>query len=288
MSKLILPDDKLIVNGVKTHDKIFLGMPTRSGLVCAGSAQAAMVQVTRNRIALFRASQHTNLELNYNMLLCDALNLRDHDGVKWFAMLHDDIQPEPWWLDTLIDEAETYSADIMSAHVPLKDPRQVSSTAMSDPCEEWVTYTRLTLKQIHHPDFPATVDTGSAIAALRKLPAPFTMDCPANSELLVNTGCMVMRVDRPWMNRICFHKKDTIIRENDRWIPMTWTEDWMLAQDLHDVGAQVMATRKVKLTHWDGRRNWPSEPDEYGQDVDESSLKVRAFRQGASELKLLK
>jgi hypothetical protein len=286
--KLILPSKELLTpDGPRVHEKVFLGMPTRNGVISCGAAQAAMVQVTANRIALFRASTHTNLELNYNMLLCDAINLCNHDGVKWFAMLHDDIHPEPFWLDTLIDEAEKYGADLMSAYVPLKDNRQVSSTALSDPNDEWIPFSRLTLKQIHHPDFPDTVDSYSAIAALRRLPEPFSITCPLDSELLINTGCMVMRVDRPWINRIHFHKKDTVIQENGVWGPMTWTEDWMLSQDLHDVGAQIMATRKVSLTHWDGQRFFSSIPDEHGQDVDESTHAARAYRHSVKELKLL-
>lgn len=277
--KLILPDKELLTPaGVKSQDRVFLGMPTRTGSISCGAAQAAMVQVSAQRNILFRASVHTNLELNYNMLLCDALNFRDQDGVKWFAMLHDDITPEPFWLDTLIDEAEKYHADLMSAYVPLKDSRQLTSTGLSDPDDEWIPFTRLTLKQVHHAEFPATVDTHGAITALRRLPEPFTVTCPADSELLINTGCMVMRVDCPWMNRIHFHKKDTIFQENGVWTPMTWTEDWMLAQDLRDVGARVMVTRKVGLTHWDGQRFYFSQPDPSGQDRDESTRMVRESR----------
>src|SRR5678816_3728830 len=125
-NKLILPNQDLVTaNGTvpisitkpKEIEKVFLGMPSRTGLVQYGSAQAAMMQSTKDRIDLFRVSAHTNLELNYNMLLCDALNLRDNDGITWFAMLHDDVQPEPYWVDTLINEAEKYHADFMSAHV---------------------------------------------------------------------------------------------------------------------------------------------------------------------------
>ena len=272
--KLFVPDNDNIIlpiSAVKPSDKVFLGMPTRNGMISSGSAQSAMTQVTKYRSVLFRASAHTNLELNYNMLLCDALNLRDRDGVKWFAMLHDDVCPEPYWLDILIDEAEKHNADLMSAHVPLKDMRQVSSTAMSFPGEEWFPYVRLTLKQIYHENFPNTIDTYNAVNALRNLPGSLMVNCPLNSRLLTNTGCMVMRLDRPWMDQVCFHKKDTIYKINDVWNPMTWTEDWMLAEDLHDVGARVMATRKVKLTHFDGKRFFSSEPDVNGQDVDESS-----------------
>jgi hypothetical protein len=299
--KLILPQDNkasnlvrsngapLIIKPAQAPEKVFLGTPTRTGQLSGGTAQAVYHDVTKHRIALFRLNQFTNLECNYNMLLCDALNLRDHDGIVWFAMLHDDVNPEPFWLDTLIDEALTHDADLMSAHVPLKDMRGYTSTAMSDPDCDWIPFVRFTLKQIHHELMPPTLDTVTAIQALRDLPEEYRVECPAHSQLLTNTGCMVMRVDRPWMDHICFHKHDSIVYEGGSWQAMTWTEDWLLAQDLQDAGAKVMATRKVNLSHWDGRFHFNSKPlpSQHAKDITTIETRAGRLEAKATALKLL-
>src|SRR5262245_33618283 len=63
------------------------------------------------------------LAMNCNILWCTALNYRQSKNLQWFAMLHSDIEPQDFWIDTLIEQAERHGADLMSAVVPLKDAK---------------------------------------------------------------------------------------------------------------------------------------------------------------------
>src|SRR5262245_17498739 len=72
------------------------------------------------------------LASNFNRIWCYALNLVHHgERVDYFAMLHDDIDPEKYWLDKLIDELEAQELDLLSVVVPIKDRRGMTSTALA-------------------------------------------------------------------------------------------------------------------------------------------------------------
>src|SRR5438034_6910050 len=80
---------------------------------------------------------------NCNVHWCEALNLREQNELKWFAMLHSDVIPEAFWLDKLIAEAEKHQADMMSAVVPIKTDQGLTSTAICRPGGPFGRFQRL-------------------------------------------------------------------------------------------------------------------------------------------------
>ena len=169
------------------------------------AAQGIFSTATREHRVYTAIADFSLVSLNCNRLWCQALNTREANGLQWFAMLHSDIAPEPWWLDKLISEAERCDADLISAVVPLKDGRGLTSTAILMPGGPLGAFYRLTLSQVLHPEFPVTFDIRMAVDALASLPEEMRETELPNEALLVNTGCMAVRLDRPWADeRIWF------------------------------------------------------------------------------------
>lgn len=201
-----------------------------------GPPRASQVLYTASTLNLKMEAQ-TNCSLltyNFNQLWCHALNQRSN-GVTHFAMLHADIilQPESaYWVDILIDEMDRYDADVMSSVVPLKNSQGLTSTAIDT--DEWRPR-RLTIRECNN------------------LPETFTAnDVPwaEGRNLLVNTGCMVIRFGNPWVERVCFHVQDKIVKGADgMFTPHVMPEDWHFSRQCHQEDLTVMATGKVKLNH---------------------------------------
>ena len=68
-----------------------------------------------------------------NRLWVQALNERTDHGWTHFAMHHADVQAPAGWVDTLADEMARVGADVISAVVPIKDYRGLTSTGWRDP-----------------------------------------------------------------------------------------------------------------------------------------------------------
>jgi hypothetical protein len=188
-----------------------------------------------------------------------ALNTRQANDLQWFAMLHSDIGPEPYWLDKLIAEAEKHGADMLSAVVPIKSQDGLTSTAILKPGEPFGAFMRLTMSQVRHPAFPDTFDIHMAVDALASLPEELRETDLPREALLVNTGCMVLRLDRPWADeRLWFDDLNGIIRVNGELHPVCKSEDWNFSHRVAQEGGKVMATRTIKLTHR-GTTDYPSD-----------------------------
>lgn len=234
---------------------VLLGVPTYDGNLWMGAAQRVFAEACRGRRLYFSVSQNSLLARGFNILWCNALNARERQGVGYFAMLHADIEPEAWWLDKLIGELGATGADLISAVVPIKDDRGLTSTAIDDPVDPWRVRRRITTRE------------------LQRLPETFTAaDCGhPGSALLVNTGCWVCRLDRPWAERVCFNIADRIVRRADGvFEPQVQPEDWALSRRLHELGCDVRATRKVKLAHIGGYRF----PNDMPWGLDEDDLRA--------------
>jgi SAM-dependent methyltransferase len=173
---------------------------------------------------------------NFNFLWCNALNDRAERGYTHFAMHHADLAAPPGWLDMLLAEMDRVGADIISAVVPIKDQRGLSSTAMQDP--ESLAIRRLTMHEIH------------------RLPETFeAKDLPLSGQhLLVNTGLWVCRFDLPWVETFPgFTIRDQIVKNNEgRWQANVLSEDWGFSGWAAREGLKVWATRKVKVHHFGG------------------------------------
>lgn len=178
------------------------------------------------------------LSMCFNTLWCGALNHRA-DGATHFAMLHSDIEPVAWWLDMLMDELIATDADLLSVVVPIKSEQGLTSTAIdSGAGDNFANEFRLTMQEVF------------------RLPETFSAaDCGyPDRALLVNSGCWVCRLDRPWVEQVHFTINDRIRKGADGlWRPEVESEDWCFSRQLHRLGCKVLATRKVPVKHLGGK-----------------------------------
>ncbi len=86
-------------------------------------------------------------------------------------------------------------------------------------------------------------------------------------RLLVNTGCFVCRVDRPWCTSVHFTINDqTRLQMGNKLASIVEPEDWYFSRRVAEQGGKVMATRIVNVKHIGGRAwdNWKA----WGNPVD--------------------
>jgi hypothetical protein len=229
---------------------VFLACPTYDGTLTSLTARGLFATAAREHRVYPAIGDFSLVSLNCNRLWCLALNTRQANDLHWFAMLHSDIGPEPWWLDKLIAEAERCGADLLSAVVPIKNQEGLTSTAILQPGAPFGAFHRLSLAQVRHESFPETFDIYKAVDALASLPVGLRQTGLPREALLVNTGCMVMRLDRPWADeRLWFDDLNGIVRIHGELQAVCKSEDWNFSHRVAQEGGKVMATKIIKLTH---------------------------------------
>lgn len=223
---------------------VFVGCPTYSNMLHVGTAQAIWGSGSRRHAVYSATNGKSLLSSNCNTLYAMCLNQLVELGLDWFAMIHADIEPAPWWIDTLIDEAEEHGADFISAVVAIKDTRGITSTAISD--GTLPVFGRLTMRQIHTSKFPKTFDAAMAIAALDDL----DIDASHCDRLLANTGCMLLRLATMHDKELAFRNEDGIrMMADGKYQPWDFSEDWLFTEDIHLKGGKVMCTTKLNVIH---------------------------------------
>ncbi len=222
---------------------IFIGMPAGNGFINCGAAQGLFQLATQRYRAVTATMSGSALGQTFNKLWASALS---HPGCTHFAMLHSDVIPDRWWIDTLIDELDRTGADVVSAACRIKDIKGLTSTAVGDPADQW-DYRRITCQELSQ--LPETF-------GVKDIPAAITDD--HRTCLLINTGCWVCRLDRPWWRELDDEGKlRFVFTQNDRVAPMPngqylvefAPEDWLFSRYCHEVGAKVLCTQKVGLRH---------------------------------------
>jgi hypothetical protein len=134
--------------------------------------------------------------------------------------------------------------------VPIKNELGLTSTAILLPGGPLGGFYRLTMAQVLHPKFPVTFDIQSVVNALEHLLAGLRETGLPADALLVNTGCMVVRLDRPWADeRIWFEDLNRIVKINSEWQAVCKSEDWNFSHRVAQEGGKVMATKSIDLTH---------------------------------------
>lgn len=185
--------------------------------------------------------QGSLLAANFNQLWARALNMA-HSGerIDYFAMQHDDIGPQDYWLDALIDELEANDLDVLGVAVPIKDTRGLTSMAL-DGGDNWLPFARLSMHDLF------------------ELPETFTSD-DLGRPLLLNTGLWVCRFNLEWAKTVWFEINDRIVfnTAQNRYQSQTEPEDWMFSRLLHEVGRgptthlkplRIGCTRKIQVVH---------------------------------------
>lgn len=211
--------------------RVFLGMPGYGRQTAeAGRGLWRARQDMSNVMVEYRSG--SLLAANFNALWCSALNACHRgDNIQYFAMLHDDIGPAEFWLDTLIEEIEARGLDVLGVAVPIKDGNGVTSLAI-DGVDTWKPRCRISMTE------------------LLSLPETFT-SADVGGSLLLNTGCWVCKFDPQWARKVSFTINDRIVWNKglDRYEVQVEPEDWYFSRLCHEMGLKIGATRKVRVDH---------------------------------------
>ncbi len=220
---------------VTTAPRVRVVMPHRDA-ECQLGAGVGLLYPSRKGLPTDPDNHGTSILTQcFNTLLARALTDR-REGITHFAMLHNDIIPCPGWLDILWEEMQRLDVDLISAVVPLKNQKGLTSTGLDTPDDPWAVR-RLTLAEVF------------------RLPETFTFADVAYREpempLLINTGCFLMRLAEPWVEGMCFRQQDRIAYNvvKEEYAAQSISEDWDFARQLHSRGGRVAATRKVTVQH---------------------------------------
>lgn len=173
------------------------------------------------------------LASNFNALWCGALNaVHEGEKIAYFAMLHDDLGLQDFWLDDLIAELERCNLDVLGVVSPIKDVRGMTSVALHNPGDNWRPKCRLTMTEVH------------------QLPETFT-SADLGYDLLINTGCWVCRFDMSWAPLVHFTINDRIVIDSKtgRYEAQVEPEDWYFSRLLHELNLRVGATRRLPVQH---------------------------------------
>jgi predicted O-methyltransferase YrrM len=211
---------------------IFLGMPGY-GRQTSAAGRGLWHSVRDSGRAVVKYTCGSLLAANFNILWTTALNMqRAGIPLKYFAMLHDDIGPQDWWLDTLIEEMESRDLDMLGAVAPIKDMNGLTTTALDNLEGNTWSQQRLTMREVF------------------ALPETFTSE-DVGRPLLLNTGCWVCRFDPSWNNKVYFTINDRIVFDKriDSYVVQVESEDWFFSRLCHERGLKLGATRKVAIAH---------------------------------------
>jgi hypothetical protein len=212
---------------------IFLAVP-HSGHIVTMALPGIMTLATPEKHRVFvSCNQSSLLALNFNCLWAKALNSRKELVLTHFAMHHADIAAPEGWLDTLVQEMDRVGADVLSAVVPIKDGRGITSTGIMTPTGD---IRRLTMREVMN--LPVTFE-------LKDVPVP------NKKYLLVNSGLWLCRFDTHWPASIKFTIEDCISQQPDgKFTVKALSEDWRFSRDCAQRGLRVFATRIVPVKHF--------------------------------------
>jgi hypothetical protein len=210
---------------------------------------------------------------NFNALLADAHNaykFGDPDNecepgqARYFAMMHADVIPEKWWIDTLIREMKAKNTSFCSALIAIKDCRGEPSGGIGEPGRQFEPRWRFTFKELADmPDTFTAEEIGHGDGYLLHNNGLIVADLSDERFLITDDdGYLVPFFDFP---RKVFSK-------DGRWIVTGESEDWYFSRMLHKVGIPSCVTKKVPILH-EGRMLFPNwgkwgeahDPDYYGQ-----------------------
>jgi len=264
-------------NGNGNYKSVFGAMPSYDDRPDRAALQSLSMFATRGPSAGVRLIVSTCstslLGKTFNIPWAQALDMRAH----YFAMLHADMVPSQFWLDTLLAEMDRVGADVISAVASIKDASGYTSTGVSLPDDDF-DYRRLTKVEIAR--LPETFSIEDVPEEIRD----GGRDC-----LLVNTGCMVIDLRQP-----CWRETDSAGRLNFRWtvgdritycperqrhIVEVSPEDWAMSRFAHRAGLRVFATTKVKTNHW-GRHAYTCDVAEGGHETDTEAVEFHETKPG--------
>lgn len=209
--------------------KLLIGNPSYDRSRMNVSAQLVAHRGTAIVETIHAEMDGSALTFSFNQLWCAALNGRRSHGVTHFLLWHADVKPiGDDWLNVMFQEMSENEADVLSAIIPIKDSRGLTSTAL-DNGDQWRPL-RLTQKQVWSKDLP---DTWTA------------------EGLMFNTGLMLVDFRKPWVEKICFTMKDKIeLGKDGIFRAYCESEDWNFSRQCAALGVNSFVTRKVVTEHY--------------------------------------
>lgn len=245
---------------------VFIGIPCYNAIIpqALEGLLNSNTDAVVNRYVL-KTQPGSLLCLGFNRLWVAALNSKGKHGWTHFAMHHADIEAMPGWLDALILEQQRTGADILSAIMPIKDGRGLTSTVIMTKAGG---QRRLTMREVMC--LPPTF----GIEHLGSQPGEF---------LGVNTGLWVCDFSKPWVEKMWFSNLDAIKKNEDgQFTAHVLSEDWEFSAGAHEAGLRVMATRVAEAHHHGGtsfsnHTAWGNWSEDYGDQYqgDAADLKQR-------------
>lgn len=266
---------------------VFIGVPMHDQRMYGGTATAVMMPTEGKVDVTTMFGDGSSLSHNFNQLWSRALMLHDLGEVQYFAMIHSDIAPETFWLDKLLTEMKRVDADVISAVSPFRDGSKMTSTAVGKPGYPWAPVLRFFVQQCEQ-GFPPTFGQADIEVWLDKVERegeakdewgePITFEGDKSVyPLLINTGCMLIRLDRPWVKEqsddgtLAFnwevatrivaepasaHPSGAGIPEGTKTLYRSCfePEDWKASRFWHKRGVRVFATTAVQLEHFGERK----------------------------------
>jgi hypothetical protein len=225
----------------ESKEGIYLAVPCYSGQMATGTANSIIAAMTHvpDGMHLFYVPAESAFCITVNRLYAGALNARAEKNIKWFAMLHSDMwSPDPLWLVKLLDAAWQYQLDVVSATAAIKDSSGDTNCAL----------------------FDATgAPRRATVAETRDWPDVATDDwvwVRYGRVLGINTGMLLMRIDRPWAEGHAFRMEDYIRRADDgKFVGGMHSEDWIMSRELRQRGVRYGAVPGIETMH-QGAANW--------------------------------
>jgi hypothetical protein len=217
-------------------------------LPCA--ARAFFQDASRKHELMTAAPTFSALSANFNKLWATGIANAMEGLVDIFAMMHTDVEPQTYWLDTLVDELLRLKLDVLSSVIPIKDESRNTSTAMGPIENEWEN-TLLNLDEIKL--LPETFTDEDMKPWRRKHNMP-------DHKLMLNTGCWVadLRNTKFWkvengLLKFFFTQKDRIQFDGNRFSVGLASEDWNFSRICHREGLRLAATRIIEVKHHGAR-----------------------------------
>lgn len=216
--------------------KVFLGIPTGEPIVYTDTAVDSE-HAGGDGVEIVVKANVSWTGSNFNALWAMALDGRDAGQITHFAMLHSDVAPGRQWVAKLAAEMAAGGYSVVSAVVPIKDLcNDRTSTAVGSRSNPWGEVRHITS------------------ADYLRLPPTFTTADVAQSDddvLLINNGCMLIDLRRPWCDDWVFQWQVRITkRETGQRHVGFRPEDWEMARLLDARGEPYAATSVIVPSHW--------------------------------------
>lgn len=220
--------------------KVFVGQPVYLGAhphAVLGATSYASQVTGRTVYKCCESPFHCG---NFNSLWCVALNTRKEFGWTHHAMLHQDVQPEKYWVDKALAIMDREDVDLLSVVLPLKDDHGLTSTAVLN--KDTLGTRRLTMTEIVNY-LPPTFRTSDLKKSLGH----------KNHLLLHGSGMWICRFTAPWIEKVWFECPAKILPLADgSFMSAVWDEGWNFSLQLYQLGLKIACTREISANHLGG------------------------------------